>query len=251
MTTLPTQKIAIRKKNPRLTLLYSLPKAGKTTKLAELENNLIIDIEDGSNYISGLIVQAKDWSEVYEIGEEVIRQNRPYKYISLDTATMLDTWCEELGKVLYLNSSVAKKEYKQNPDLLPSITMLPGEKGAYGPGYQFIRMAYNKCFDYLMTLSEHLILTAHVKDKFLTDKDGLTVQMNDISFTGKIKAITCSRADAIGYVYRKTVDAEAGKPISELRVNFNSSTELLSGSRCAHLKGQDMKFEWDKIFIEE
>lgn len=248
---LPTEKRKPTKKNPKFMMFYGLPKVGKTTLMTQLDNNLVIDIEDGSNYVEGLIIQAKDWMEVYNIGEEIKAKNKPYKFITLDTATRLDEWSEDLGKSLYLNSSVAKKEYKQNPDLLPSVTMLPGEKGAFGPGYQFIRMAYMKCFDYLMTLADHIIFIAHVKDKFLTDKDGLTVQMNEMSFTGKIKQMTCSRADAIGFIYRKTVGAENGNPVSQLRVSFNSSNELLSGSRCEHLKGADIEFDWKKIFVEE
>lgn len=251
MIILPTQKTPPRKKNPKLSLFYGLPKVGKTTLMTQLENNLIIDIEDGSNYVEGLIFKADDWKTVYDLGEQILAENKPYKYITLDTATRLDEWCEDLGKVLYLNSSVAKREYKANPDLLPSITMLPGEKGSYGPGYQFIRMAYMKCFDYLLTLADHVILICHIKDKFLVDKDGLTVQANDMSLTGKIKQMTCARADAIGYIYRKIVGAENGVPISELRVSFNSSTELLSGSRCEHLRGTDFVFNWKKIFVED
>lgn len=222
-----------------------------TTLMTQLENNLIIDIEDGSNYVEGLIIQAKDWSEVYQIGQEILAKDKPYKYITLDTATRLDGWAEDLGKILYLNSSVAKKAYKDNPDLLPSVTMLPGEKGSFGPGYQFVRLAYMKCFDYLLTLAEHIILIAHMRDKFLVDKEGTTVQANDLSFTGKIKQITCSRADAIGFIYRRIIGAENGIPITELRVSFNNSTELLSGSRCQHLKGQDFMFDWKRIFIDE
>lgn len=251
MINLPTEKVKARKKNPRLSLYYGLPKVGKTTKMTELKDNLIIDIEDGSNYVEGLIIKADNWQMVYDIGQQILAENKPYKRITLDTATRLDEWSEELGKILYLNSSVAKREYKANPDLLPSVTMLPGEKGSFGPGYQFVRMAYMKCFDYLLTLADEIILIAHVKDKFLVDKDGLTVQANEMSFTGKIKQMTCARADAIGYIYRKTVGAENGKEISQLRVSFNNSTELLSGSRCEHLKGQDMEFDWSKIFLEE
>jgi hypothetical protein len=248
---LPTQKIKAPLKNPRILLLYGLPKCGKTTIVSELENCLIIDIENGSNYIDALKIQANNWGEVYSIGQEIIQQGRPYKYIALDTATQLEHWSEDLGKSLYLNAPMAATKYKTNPDLLESILVLPGEKGAYGPGYQWLRIAYFKCFTYLLTLAEHLILIAHTKDTQTVDKEGRDVNSSDLSLTGKLKQLTCSKADAIGYVYRATVGAKEGNPVSELRVSFNSGTDLLSGSRCSHLIGKDMKFEWNNIFLGE
>jgi hypothetical protein len=248
---LPKQIIPATKKNPRITLFYGAPKCGKTSEMAKLENNLIIDIENGSNYVDALKIQAKNWKEVYQIGEQIKAEGRPYKYVTLDTATQLELWAEDLGKSLYLNAPMAAAKYKNNPDLLQSILVLPGEKGAYGPGYQWLRIAYFKCFNYLLELAEHLILIAHVRDNQLVDKDGTNVASSDLALTGKLKQITCSKADAIGYMYRVTTGAQEGKPLSELRVSFMSGLDLLSGTRCAHLAGQDMLFDWSKIFIEE
>lgn len=44
--TLPTSKIPAVSENPRYLILYGLPKAGKTSCLAQLDNNLIIDLEE-------------------------------------------------------------------------------------------------------------------------------------------------------------------------------------------------------------
>lgn len=251
---LPTQPIKATAKNPNTLLLYGSPKIGKTSAAAELENNLIIDIENGSKYVDALKIQAENWGEVYEIGQEIIAKGRPYKYITLDTATQLELWAEDLGKTLYLQAPMAKKEYKDNPDRLSSILVLPGEKGAYGPGYQWLRIAYFRCFNYLLTLVPKdgcLILIAHIKDTQLVDKEGREVSSGDLALTGKLKQITCSKADAIGYIYRITTGAKDGRPVSELRINFYSGNEVLSCSRCKHLAGEDFAFDWKKIFVEE
>ena len=67
MITLPTAIIGPTHTNPKLTLLYGPPKVGKTTALSELENCLIIDCEDGSDYISALKVKANNIEELREV----------------------------------------------------------------------------------------------------------------------------------------------------------------------------------------
>ena len=63
-----------------------------------------------------------------------------------------------------------------------------------------------------------------------------------MDLTGKIASITSANADAIGYLYR---DSE-----SKLKINFQAQDELIAGSRCEHLKGQDIEFDWSKIYID-
>lgn len=253
---LPTKsRSAPLRTNPKIILLYSAPKVGKTEAASLLENNLILDLEDGSDYCQqGLIIKAKNWDEVEKIGDEIIKAGKPYKFITVDTATELESWCDSLGKKLYLAAPMAAKKYKENPDLLASITVLPGEKGAYGPGYLWLRIAYGMCFTYLQKLADHLILLAHVKDAAIVDKEGNevhagSVMSKNLDLTGKLKAITCSKADSIGFMYRKVVGAENGVPVEELRVNFHG-IEVMSGSRPKHLAGKDMLFDWSKIYLE-
>ena len=50
---------------------------------------------------------------------------------------------------------------------------------------------------------KHIILLAHVKDKFLESKGGELVQSIDLNLTGKVKGIYSSKVDAI----EKTVKA--------------------------------------------
>ena len=90
------------------------------------------------------------------------------------------------------------------------------------------------------TLADHIILVGHLKDKML-EKKGKEVAVKDLDLTGNIKQITCANADAIGYIYRED---------ETTMISFNSLEDIVAGSRCDHLKGTTMPFEWNKIFID-
>ena len=77
-----------------------------------------------------------------------------------------------------------------------SILSLPN-----GGGYLYLRIAFQKWIDKLNKLADHVILVGHLKDK-VVDKKGTEVVVKDLDLTGKLKQITCSRADAIGYISR-------------------------------------------------
>lgn len=260
-TTRRTKALTI---NPRFLLLYSPPKCGKTTLLSKLDNNLLLDIDNAaSDYLEDcLVMKADSWDELEAIGLAIIEAKKPYEYITLDNASVLDSWAEDLGKRMYLNAPMAASKYKQNPELLHSILALPGKDGGYGPGYLWHRLAYAKCLEFLMTLAKNFILIAHLKDKMLTEKTTIVADASDVDLVGKLKQITCSRADAIGFIFRKVVDAKDGEPIEDIFVSFRS-TGISAGSRSRHLSGKEIRLsrvakeeediivDWDKVFIKE
>lgn len=49
---LPTKKVEATRVNPKKLIIYSKPKAGKSTLVAELPNALHLDLEEGLNFIS-------------------------------------------------------------------------------------------------------------------------------------------------------------------------------------------------------
>ena len=120
---------------------------------------------------------------------------------------------------------------------IPGMSILSLPNGA---GYLYLRMAFKKWMDRLNMLADHVILVGHLKDKMI-DKKGKEVSSKDLDLTGKIKQITCANADAIGYIYREN---------DNTMISFNSMNDITAGSRCDHLKGQDMKLDWTQIFID-
>lgn len=230
---LPTKKVSASRKSPKNFVLYGQPKIGKTSALANLENCLIIDLEDGTDMVDALKIKANNLKELSEIGREIIKANKPYKYIAIDTVTQLEVWCEQDAKRLYQNTPMGKNFDSDNKGL--SVLSLPN-----GAGYLYLRMAYKKWIDRLNTLADHIILVGHLKEAKI-DKKGKEVAVKDLDLTGKIKNITCANADAIGYVFRED---------DNTMISFDSMGDIQAGSRCEHLKGQTFPLEWDKIFID-
>ena len=233
MSKLPKKKVKASRKSPKNMIIYGAPKIGKTTVLSQLDDCLIIDLEQGSDMLDALKVQANSLKELGEIGKEIYQEGRPYKYVAIDTISKLEEWCEEEGKQIYLKTPMGKNFEQKNPGM--SILSLPN-----GAGYLYLRMAYKKWIDKLNTLADHVILVGHLKDKML-EKKGKEVAVKDLDLTGKIKQITCANADAVGYIYR---DDE------QTMISFDSLGDVTAGSRCEHLKGRTMPMEWSDIFID-
>ena len=75
-------------------VIYGPPKIGKTTALSQLKDCLIIDLEDGSDMVDALKVQVENLAELAEVGKAIMKDNKPYKYIAIDTITKLEEWCD-------------------------------------------------------------------------------------------------------------------------------------------------------------
>ena len=98
MLILPTEKSIPKVNNPKFLILFGRPKAGKSTLMAALDSNLIIDLENGYQALSALVVQARSINDFVEIAnaiKEKIKElgHYPYKYITIDNATILEEMC--------------------------------------------------------------------------------------------------------------------------------------------------------------
>ena len=118
MIVLPKEKQKPKVNNPKLLILFGRPKAGKSTLAASLDNNLIIDLENGYQALEALVVQArsvKDFGDIATAIREEIKNtgNKPYKYITIDNATRLEEMCLSYATQLY-KSSPQGKNYQGN-----------------------------------------------------------------------------------------------------------------------------------------
>ena len=98
---LPTQKIKSERVNPKRMVIYSKPKTGKTTAYAGLENNLILDLEHGSDYVDALKIKINSLQELLDTGKAIKEAGRPYKYVTIDTVTALEDMIMPLAIKLY------------------------------------------------------------------------------------------------------------------------------------------------------
>lgn len=247
MITLPTSPIPATSTNPQYLVLYGLPKAGKTSALAKLENNLIVDLEGGSKFIDALAVQARTINDLGEIAQAIRAKNAEvghnfYKHITIDNATRLEDICLGYAATLYRQTELGKN-WKGT-----DVTTLPR-----GAGYKYLRDAVKKVIDMFKELCDEFILVGHVKDS-ITDKDGEEVNSKEIDLVGKLGKIICGMADAVGYVYRKE---------NETHISFKGGIgETIMEARARHIAGKDIIIAtgnedgtivtyWDRVYKPE
>lgn len=243
---LPKEKSTPKINNPKFLILFGRPKAGKSTLMASLENNLIIDLENGYQALSALVVQARTVNDFAEIAnalrEEIKNTGKfPYKYITIDNATRLEEMCLSYAVQLYRQTPMGKTYQGSDVRTLPN-----------GSGYMYLRQAVRKVIDMFRDLCESLILVAHVKEKMI-NKEGEELSEMSIDLTGKLGDILCGEADAIGYVYRKK---------SDTIVSFEGGDNSIREARANHLRGKkivvatsdennNVTVDMTKIFLPE
>jgi len=235
---LPTSKISAERVNPKRIVIYSKPKTGKTTAYAGLENNLILDLENGADYVEALKIKINNLQELLDTGKAIKEAGCPYKYVTVDTVTALEDMIMPLAIKLYKKTPMGKNFDGD------TVTTLPN-----GAGYLYIRQAFFQVLDFIDTLAPHIILSGHIKDKVVDDKGEMVMSAN-IDLTGKIKSLICANADAIGYMYRK-----GNKTI----LSFKTNEEVTCGARPEHLRNEEivitemiddvLKTSWEKVFI--
>ena len=236
---LPTKKVGPQRVNPKRLIIYSKPKTGKTSAFAGLNDNLIIDLENGADYVEALKIQVTSLQELLDAGKAIKAAGNPYKYVTIDTVTALEDMVGPLAIKLYKNTSMGKSYDGDN------ILSLPN-----GAGYLYLRQAFFQVLDFIDTLAPHIILAGHIKDKQVDDKGEMVLAAN-IDLTGKIKSLICANADAIGYMFRKG---------NKTYLSFKTSEEVTCGARPEHLRNEEivvsemndkgeLEFHWDKIYV--
>lgn len=244
MITLPTSKVPATSTNPKYLVLYGAPKAGKTSCLAQLENNLIIDLEGGSTFIDAMAIQCRTIQDLGEAAQAIRAKNAEvghnfYAHITIDNATRLEDVCLSYAAQLYRQTELGKN-WKGT-----DVTTIPR-----GAGYKYLRDAVKKVIDMFKELCDEFILVGHVKDS-ITEKDGEEINAKEIDLVGKLGKIICGMADAVGYVYRKG---------NETHISFKGGEgETIMEARARHIAGKDVIIAtgnedgsittyWDRIY---
>lgn len=238
--------------NPRRIFIYANTKVGKTSLLSTLPNNLIIDTEDGSTFVSGIKFNLKNeaakqgkgkFTLLKELTDEIKKEKQFYDYISIDTATGLEDIARVVATHIY-KKTIAGKNF-EGTDVVSQLSS--------GAGYEWLRVAFKQLYDLFDgCYTKGLILTGHIKLTSIS-KGGKEIQAKDIQLTGKLKTLVCQNADAIGYLSRV-------KGGMQNTISFKSDeSDIVSGARPDHLKNQEFvlsemvngKFitHWDKIFL--
>ena len=266
ITELPTQRSVAESYNPSLLVLYGKPKSGKSSIMASLEDNLILDCEDGYRALPVMKVQvrtAKDYFDVQKLLAKKMQETgkKPYRFITIDNATRLEEQALSYAAMNYRATSMGamwgllkdkdgallKKDGKFIPDPKADVRTLP-----QGGGYLYLREAIKTLVNMFKPYCETLILVCHVKDKQVR-KDGKELSELSVDLAGKTGDIICGEADAIGLIYR-----EGNKTIISFE---NGQDDTLKEARPLHLRGKkfvvaesdennELHIDTSKIFLE-
>jgi len=254
---LPKERREAKETVPRSLLIYSLPKAGKTTIVSQLEDSLILECEPGgADFVSGRVLDIESPGQLASAISEIENAGRPYKYIIVDTMTRLDEWSEIVGTYNYMEKPQGKRLNREGD--MPGGKLISHTDKRFvtvhelpnGNGYQYSRTQMLYWYNRLSMLAPHVIFLAHVRDKYLeSSSTGEVVESIEISLTGKVKSIIASRVDAIGYLYRKG---------NQGILNFKNENNVTCGGRCSHLNNEIVISEkqddgsiatyWEKIY---
>ena len=252
---IPLAKSKPRTTSPKNLIIFSKPKTGKTSAYAELPNNLILDFEDGTDYIEGMAVKIDTLADLKEVGKQIKEAGYPYEYVTVDTITALEKITIPYAEQLYSNTLPGKNWFKKNPD--GSLAADSG-KAKYGnivnmpegAGYKWLWEAHTKVIEFIKSFAPKMIQSGHIKDVNL-EKTSNTFASMELDLSGKLKRIVTSTSDAIGYLYRKG---------NQNILSFKTTDEVACGARPEHLSNQEIVLSekidgklmtyWDRVYPE-
>lgn len=236
---LPKTRAKASRKSPRKLIIFSPPKVGKTTCLAGLDNNLILDLENGSEFVDAMKINIDSLATLRAVGEQIKAEGRPYRYVTVDTVTVLEDMVKPLALKNYQATPIGKN---YNGDILN----LP-----QGAGYGYLRSAFFSVLDYVETLADNIILVGHQKDK-LIEVNSKEVTAKSLDLVGKLASLVCADADAIGILQRKD---------NQTILNFKTLDTIICGARPEHLRNKEIVIAeqqedgtiqtfWDKVYVD-
>ena len=211
-----------------------------------LDNNLIIDLEGGSEFLEALAVQARSVKDLGEIANAIRNEiketgKKPYKYITIDNASRLEEICLSYAVTLYKATPMGKAYNGTDVRTLPN-----------GSGYMYLQQAVRKVIDMFRELCDNFILIGHLKDKMI-NKEGEELSEMSLDLVGKLANIICGESDAVGYVYRRK---------NETRISFEGGDNSVREARATHIRGKNIVIaesdadnnitaHWDRIYLPE
>jgi len=236
--------------DPKVLVLISFPKTGKTESALKLPNSILVDLEDSATSYSGTKINLNSVAKKEKVSKlralkmiaDALKAD-PRDYVILDTVTEIQDLAREYATMLYKQTLQGKGFTGKDV-----ISELP-----QGAGWAFARNAMDDMLSWFDgTYNKGIIYLGHVKLASI-NKEGKDIQVKDLEIAGKSKQLLCKNADAIGIIYR-------GKNNQNI-ISFKSGEDhVVVGARAPHLSneefvfsekiGTQLKVNWDKIYTD-
>lgn len=257
MIVLPTQPTSFQGElEPTRMLIFGQPKIGKSSLVLNLPNSLLIDLESGSKFYTGMKIDIKEEalkekmnpiSYYLKVAEAIKKANQDagkkvYDFIIIDPLTVLEDMATTYATSEYKKSAIGKNFTGSN--IVKEL--------ANGAGYGWQRDCFEMLYKAYDGLAEKcLILLAHVKTASI-QKKGESLNAKDVNLTGKLKLMVTGDMDASGYLYRE-------KSSNQNILSFlTDEQDLVTGTRIPRLSGKNVLISemkdgqlvtyWNKIF---
>lgn len=248
---LPKAKIKAQSLDPKFMILFARPKTGKSTFCAALDNNLVLDLEDGYTALEAAKIVMTNNSTCIDEIKEVVRElhkekvatgKKPYRFITIDNATRLEERVNKYAIQLYQDTPVGKnwgwlkddkgvfvKDAQGNNVIDPKADI---KSLAMGAGYAYIKQAIINVLNWLQPYCDTLILVCHTKDKNI-QYNGVEMNEMSVDLLGKTADVLCGMSDAVGYMYRSV----EGKTI----LSFKAGDNVIRGARNPKLSNKEFE----------
>jgi len=219
---------------PLSLLFYGVPKVGKTTLASMLPNSMILDFENGTNYIDHeRVFTIKNSMHLNTFEQRYFAQDWRADFLILDSLTAIENMFDREFCVKY---------NQENPDKsrIKSASELP-----YGAGTGAVTNRMQDMIKYMSKFAKRIIYIGHVKRRDLST-DTINRVINELDLTGKRATIIPSLVDAIAYFYREE---------NKLTMSFETMDDVIRGSRVKNLANQVITSEdgmdiWKTIYKE-
>ena len=266
---LPTTIRKATKKNIQNMILFGKAKSGKTTMCCKLKNSLLIDLEKGSYFNEGTIIEPpKEYKDnpIYihwwlkKLAEKIEEENHPYDYVIFDSLSQIDEWSNIIGTAQYMNTNAGqyfnrildKSGRPMKDDKGKEITIpYTSEKWesvndmAGGYGYKNSRKVVVDFVERMKNLGKICtIFICHLTDKMTAMPDKTEISVAELALTGALSTIIPRYVDAVAHIYIEK---------NKVMISFKGDEKRIGGVRSVpHLQNWIAKeLNWSEVFLPE
>jgi hypothetical protein len=171
------KKTEFRKCN---SLLYALPKCGKSTFASKIPNALFLATEEGHNHLEVFKVNITKWEDIYALTKELQKPGHGFTTLVIDIVDWLYKHCEH-----YICN---KFEVFHPSDL------------AYGKGFSLVKDEFVRVMNGLSQMGFGMIFISHAKEREMKKKN-MSFTYMDTTLSGASSQLICGLCDYIFYAY--------------------------------------------------